>query len=389
MDFLTLAQIEDWIRNKSINFIGSAVTPWHAHGIDCAIHYLRDQGIKVNGLILIKPAIKQQKISYILSEKNFTTNCCCLFKSPATFDTRPLFVLKSLCRLFQSVSWYNKQCEDNAKKIIYIASPWHLDVSTFIHLHTTLDASYGFRLMLVEEGLSSYFPKIDTRQHLWNTLKTKKQGFRLIQSYMVAVAGIILRQRFEKKTVWTNLNLLLKENNLLQTNALSIRYYSKVLTTYTQENRDQIPTENLNGCVVICTMAYLHTEIQDDEDVRVLSEVVRKIKSKGLAVYIKPHPRDTNYHIRYAPLECDFLDCHCSVEALFVRFPNIHAVVSFSSTSLVTANLLFGLQGISILNLLDKRKFCKSIQEEMDSFLYCFSDIVKIPNNIEEFASSL
>ena len=108
--------------------------------------------------------------------------------------------MKSLCRLFQSVSWYNKQCEDNAKKIIYIASPWHLDVSTFIHLHTSLDASYGFRLMLVEEGLSSYFPKIDTRQHLWNTLKTKKQGFRLIQSYVVAVAGMILRQRFEKKT---------------------------------------------------------------------------------------------------------------------------------------------------------------------------------------------
>lgn len=386
MEYISLASVAEWVKNNPINFIGSAVTPWHAHGIDCAIRYLQDQGIDVKGLILIKPAIKQQEICHLLSEKNFTTNCCQVFKIAAVFDTRPLSVLKSMYHLYKSLSWYNRQYDEHRKRIIFIASPWHLDVDVFIQLHKTLNKSYGYRLILVEEGLSSYFPKIDTKRHLWNTLKTNKHGFYLLRAFIIAATRLTLRKRFEKKTSWTNLNLLVKHNNVLEANPLAIQYYSKILPTYVLENREQLPTENLNGCVIICTMAYLHTEIQDSEDVRILSLIVQKIKDEGFSVYLKPHPRDTEHHIRYASVGCKILSCNCSVEAIFVKYPQIKSVVSFSSTALVTATLLFGIQGVSILNLLDKTKFGTYIQEEMESFISCFSDIVKIPNSLDEFS---
>lgn len=389
MEYISLVNVAERVKNHPINFIGSAVTPWHAHGIDCAIHYLQDQGIEVNGLILIKPAIKQQEICHLLSEKNFTTNCCQVFKIAAVFDTRPLSVLKSMYRLYKSVSWYNKQYNDQRERTIFIASPWHLDVSLFIQLHQTLNNSFGYRLMLVDEGLSSYFPNIDTRQHLLNSLKTKKQGLHLLRSYLVASIGMTLRQRFEKKTSWSNLNLFYKNTSMLKANALVIKYYTKVLTDYVQANTEQLPTDNLNGSIVICTMAYIDSEIYDYEDIRVLTSVVKEIKKKGIKVYIKPHPRDNDYHDRYGQLDCRFIESHCTMEALFVRFPKIRAVVSFSSTCLVTANALFNLKGISVLNLTDKKKFGKYIRQEMDSFLYCFSNIVKVPNNLEEFVSSL
>ncbi len=389
MDFIDTTQLVQLVKREQVNFIGSAVTPWHAHGIDCAIRCLQDQGVGVKGIILVKPAVKQGEICHLLSEKNFTTDACKVFKVAPVYETRPLTILKSLFRTYRSVAWYNKQYVTKKEKTIHIAAPWHVDMYGFAQLYQSLGDSYGFRLMLVEEGLSSYFPKVDTALHSWNSLKVNKSGGRLLVSFLLSVLGLNLRNRFERNTKWTNLNLLLKKGGSLKPNALSLKYYKEVLTAYSNKNKEQLPAEDLNDSVVICTMAYLHSEIQDREDVAVLQRVVQAIKRKGLKVYLKPHPRDTDYRNRYADLGCLFLDCSCSVEALFVNSPHIRAVISFSSTSLVTAQLLFGIKGVSVLNLLDKRKFGPYIQEEMDSFLYCFSGVVSIPNTVEELVNGI
>ena len=389
MDFIDKTQLVHLVESEQINFIGSAITPWHAHGIDCAIHYLQDQGIRINSAILIKPAVRQGQICHLLSEKNFTTRGCKFFNIAPIYDTRPLTLIKSLTRIYRSVKWYNRQYYEKKEKIIYIASPWHLDIDDFIQLYQSLDNSYGFRLMLVEEGLSSYFPKVNTKEHVWNTLKVNKRGIRLLQSFLLSIVGMALRQRFKNHTKWTSLNLLVEADGTLLPNTVSIKYYQRELTSYTLLNKEHLPAENLNGSIVICTMAYLHSEIQDREDVIVLQRVVQLIKQKGLTVYLKPHPRDTDYRNRYATLGCRFLDSPCSVEALFVSSPKIRAVISFSSTSLVTAQLLFNIRGISILNLLNKNKFGIYIQEEMESFLHCFTDVVAIPKSMEELSSTI
>lgn len=386
MDFIDKTQLVHLVEDEQINFIGSAVTPWHAYGIDCAIHYLQDQGIRINSTILIKPAVKQGQICHLLSEKNFTSGGCRFFKIPAIYDKNPLSIVKSLIRTYRSVKWYNRQYCEKKEKIIYIAAPWHLDIDDFIQLYQSLDNSYGFRLMLVDEGLSSYFPKVNSKVHVWNTLKVNRCGVRLIQSFLVTVLGMTLRQRFENHTKWINLNLLVKEKGRLLPNAVSLKLYQQVLASYTFANQSVLPNEDLNGSVVVCTMAYLHSGIQDNEDVNVLMRVVKAIKQKGLTVYLKPHPRDNDYRNRYAALGCEFITCPCSVEALFVNSPKIRAVVSFSSTSLVTAQTLFGIKGVSILNILDKQKFGAYIREEMDSFLSCFSGVVAIPKSIEELS---
>lgn len=389
MDFIDSAQLAHLVKDEQINFIGSAVTPWHAHSIDCAIHYLQDKGIRINSVILIKPAVKQGETCYLLSESNFTTRGCKYFKISPNYDTRPLALIKLLIHEYHSVKWYNRQYCEKKEKFVYIAAPWFLDIYNFTQLYQSLDSSYGFRLMLVEEGLSSYFPKINTKAHNWNMLKVNKRGIRLLMSFLLSIFNKTIRQRFMNHTEWTNLNLLVETNGKLQPNTVSIKYYQQVLTYYTILNKKKLPVENLNGCIVICTMAYLHSEIQDREDVNVLLRVVQVLRQKGLTIYLKPHPRDIDYRNRYAELGCQFLDCPCSVESLFVSSPKIRAVISFSSTSLVTAQILFGIKGFSVLHILDKRKFGMYIQEEMDSFLYCFSDIIATPRSLDELCSTI
>ena len=389
MDFIDKAKISQIVREEQVNFIGSAVTPWHAHGIDCAVRYLQDQGVKVNGIILVKPAVRQGEVCHLLSEKNFTTGACRIFKQAPVYDRSPLSIIKSLVKSYRSVGWFNRQYAEKREKTIYIVSPWHLDMYCFYQLYQSQGKACGFRMMLVEEGLASYSPKVDTALHAWNSLKVNKRGCHLLVSFLLSVLGTSLRKRFERKTIWTNLNLLVRENGTLCRNDLSVKYYKEVITAYSRMHKEQLPAEDLNGSVIICTMAYLHSEIQDREDVVALQRVVEAIRKKGMRIYLKPHPRDTDYRNRYAALGCQFLECSCSVEALFVISPRIRAVISFSSTSLVTAQLLFGIKGISILNLLDKYKFGPYIQEEMDSFLYCFQEVVSIPNTMEELTNCI
>ena len=384
MDFLTDEQLVDVVRREQVNFIGSAVTPWHAHGIDCAIHYLQDKGVRVNGIVLVKPAVKQGKVCHILTEENFVSDCCKLYKIPAVYDTNLLHVANTLVSGYEAAGWYNNQAGKKHDRTVYIASPWHLDYNTFVLLYKSLGSSYGFRLMLVEEGLSSYFPAIDTKKHIWNSLSVNKRGVALILSFLLSEINVFVRKRFKSHTMWINLNLLTGLPNKLKANPIAVKYYRQVLTEHAKSNRDKFQHLDLSNGIIICTMAYLHTEIQDESDVKTLELVVNELKRRGYMVYLKPHPRDEDYKSRYISLGCDFIDFSCTVETLFVLYPGIRGIVSFSSTSLVTAKLLFDIKSVSVLNLVEKEKYGSYIREEMDSFAYCFSGIVAVPQSIKE-----
>ena len=384
MDCLRSEQLVDIVRREQINFIGSAITPWHAHGIDCAIHYLQDNGVQVNGIILLKPAVKQGKVCHILTEKNFVNKCCRMYKVPAVYDTSLKHVISSLVFGYKATKWYNNQTGKKCDKTIYIASPWHLDYNTFVLLYKSLGSSYSFRLMLVEEGLSSYFPAVDTKRHIWNTLSVNKHGVALILSFLLSVMNVFVRKRFESNTMWANLNLLIGSPNKLEANSIAVKYYRQVLTEYANSSQKGFQRLNLSNGIIICTMAYLHAEIQDESDVKTLELVVNELKRRGYVVYLKPHPRDEDYKNRYVSLGCDFIDSSCTVETLFVFYPGIRGIVSFSSTSLVTAKLLFDIKSVSVLNLVEKEKYGSYIREEMDSFTYCFSSIVEMPNSVKK-----
>lgn len=241
-------------------------------------------------------------------------------------------------------------------------------------------------MMLVEEGLSTYFPAIDTNRHIWNLLSLNKTGFSLVKTFSFRLIERYLRNRFELNTLWVNFNLLVKRGDILFPNNFSIKYYRRVLLEYAERVKKFSPKLSIiNNSVVICTMAYLHSEIKEYSDVSTLKLVVSELKKKGFTVYLKPHPRDVNYKIRYSTLNCEFIDFPYSIEVLLIIYPQIRYIVSFSSTSLVTAKLLLGLESISILKFVDKEKYGQYIIEEMDSFINCFSNLVDMPDNINDF----
>lgn len=386
MDFLGINQLAEKIKRDNINFIGCAFTPWHAHGIDSSIRYLQDRGVKINGIIWVQPTFRQSDICYIIDNNNFLTNCCKLYNKPAIYDTRFMQVLKSLFIDYKSVRWYKKQYEEKHENIIFLAAPWHVDYRTFAYLYQALGNSYGFRLILVEEGLSSYFPVIDTPRHVWNTLSANKRGFVLIRSCFLSLIQIILRKRFESSTQWINLNLLKGKAEELYPNPISINYYRKILIEFALKE-SSIKCLNLDHAIIICTMAYMRSEIKNNSDIYTLGQVVRELKKRKICVYIKPHPREKDYKVRYAALDCPYIDSPCTIESLIALSPSIRGIISFSSTSLITAKLFFNVECVSVLHFVKKDDYGKYIREEMESFIYCFRKIVKMPYNAEELGN--
>ena len=353
---ITIDQIPSLVECNGINFIGTAVTPWHAHGIDCAIKYIRSQGRTVKGLVFIKPALKEGKIYYILDEQNFVNDCCEFYQLAAIFNTQPLYLLNKQFNRFQATARYNNQ-DYVDKHLVFIASPWHLDLDLFICLHSHLHKSHSFRLMKVEEGLSTYFPAVNTFKHIWTVNAKNKKRLSLLASFLFQSFDKILQQRFEHHTNWINLNLL------------------------------KITSGNFHENVILCTMAYLKSEIKGNSDVNTLEKIVEELHKQGVKIFLKPHPREIDYRIRYASLGCEFIDIPCSVESILVSNSNIKAIISFSSTVLITAKLLFKIKAISILNLLDINMYGAYIQDEMHSFIDCFSSLVDMPKSLSELRS--
>ena len=387
MDYIDNAGICSLIKNEQINFVGTAVTPWHAHGIDCAIKYLQDCGVNVKGIIIISLAVKQGKVTHLLTEDNFVNTCCRYYKQKAFFDTRLSYIINNLRESWNSVKAYNRQQGINST--VYIASAWHPNINLFMYLRKTLNIGYKYKLIVVEEGLSTYFPKVKSKRHIWNVTKSNKKGGALLISFAYHLLTVLLRNRFENRTHFINLNLLVENNGRLQPNIMACRYYRRVLSEYSDKYLQQVSVPDLNDSILIGTMAYSHSEIQGNSDVITLQKVVNKLVDAGYRVYMKPHPRDVGYRQRYATLQCEFLDVPCSMETLMVKYPQLKAVISFSSTSLVTAQLLFNIKAISILNIIDEDMYGKYIQDEMDSFKNCFSTVVGIPYDLSEMLQIL
>jgi hypothetical protein len=62
----------------------------------------------------------------------------------------------------------------------------------------------------------------------------------------------------------------------------------------------------------------------------------------------------------------------------------LRALVSFTSTSLVTANLIFGIKAISLIGMIEGEKYGSYFHGEIASFRQIFAPFVEMPKGKEE-----
>ena len=192
---ITIDQIPSLVECNGINFIGTAVTPWHAHGIDCAIKYIRSQGRTVKGLVFIKPALKEGKIYYILDEQNFVNDCCEFYQLAAIFNTQPLYLLNKQFNRFQATARYNNQ-DYVDKHLVFIASPWHLvrgktgrvygDLNTLLVMMKGIPLAYNKDM---QEDKEAIFDAVDTLELCLKTVTPMLDTMKTLPANMRRAAA--------------------------------------------------------------------------------------------------------------------------------------------------------------------------------------------------------
>jgi hypothetical protein len=106
---------------------------------------------------------------------------------------------------------------------------------------------------------------------------------------------------------------------------------------------------------------------------------------------IKPHPREKFISRYQGHVDSVIDDLQYSLEMIFASLGREKPllVVGNASTALVTAKVLFDIDAVSLINLIDRRKYAEVPNFEMERFEKMFGDYVFMPESIGELVSLL
>lgn len=377
MQKINTAELITLINKEKINFLATAITPWHAHGVDCCILKLIDDGVDVSGIVLVQ---MHSVSGYIIDESHFSNmKCSIFFVEKPVFDGVFVELKLMLHKFFASFKF--KQNEQT-KLQIYLASSWHINLDLFIKLNKYV-GNRTFSFIVFEEGLSTYYPSSESITTIWKDSGNNKTLFKQFFSFIFRFSNKHLQTFIESKLPFINMNIFLKKKESLLINKVAKNYYSLMLKKTNVDN-EKMYAHLFENSVIICTMAIPRDEMDVDAYIFLLEQVIDCLANKNIRVVLKPHPRELDYKEMYSGLNCILFDeKDLSLESIMTTY-TIKNVIGFSSTSLITSSLLFNIKSISLLGLQESGSYGKKIRVEMKDFEDIFSNFVSMPTSMLE-----
>lgn len=356
--------LEDITNNERFNFIGFATTPWHALGLMASVYKIMESGEKLFGTIYITP---HSQTGYSIDHSFFPSiegiKVERIQKSESIRD-RFLKILYSLYYLLRNGN------SNKRSRQIYVVEPWCIN-SSLSGLLVKKIKDINLIHVVYDEGVSTYFslkfnnsniPTFIYNQFLKHIVFGK--GFKYLSS----------------KSNFVSAKLFAETNNGLVENRTIIPYYFKALSESPKRLHQTI--EFGDNSVVICTTAWDRLEIKEDEDVEIIKTVERLLEDMGYKVWFKPHPRDKNFKKLYPNV--DILDNRISIEGILLNCTKKpKAMISISSTILVTSKLFFGVKSVDLSKILNAANIGKYVNE-VSSFQKVFGNYVLEPEKIED-----
>ena len=262
------------------------------------------------------------------------------------------------------------------KRVIWYIEPWTVN-AYHCGLLTKNIPMLGIRHVVYDEGVSTYFPiKLESKglgswlQNFYTSNITFGFGFEHIQK----TKWFLSAKLFDKP-----------ESGQLEKNIVIIPYYVKAISHFSKNtDEDYAITPNT---ILICTTAWERKEIVTDEDVRVIRSIANELQKRGYSVLFKRHPRDSHFSGFYGCYPV-MMQGKQSLESILLSVKTLPAaVVSISSTILVTCKLFLDIRTIDASRLLDASKIGRYVNE-VTAFQSTFGHYVESPSSLEEMMNS-
>lgn len=378
--------IEYFKKNQDANFVAFMRTAWHSYGATASLIKLSETG-KLNGLLLSSvedynnpcPLIDVE-IFNILNQHNVKYENA--FQKSVDFPKSKVELLKFK---LAPVKYFTNHKKGTRK--IYVIKPLHTADWFVAKLKKAIPQAEIINV-ITDEGLGSYFrtPLNWAVENYKNNSDSKHGAIRFFESLISQGLAKYYEKKANKQNELINFNLLCASNKGFVPNGNVADYYKKTITNNLKTDEK---LEHYENCVIISAQLYYETgQMKKDCDLKLYQNIISSLKEKGIKVVFKPHPRDKNIQ-RYDCLNC-YVDNEntSSQESIIASLKQKPlGIISFTSTSLITANLFYGVNAFSINNCIEKNMLESSLISEFKGFEKRFGNIVNVVDSVEDLTN--
>ena len=368
-------------KNKEYDYIGFAITPWHAHSLKAALLYLSSAcGRKLNGIVIIKPHLES---GFMIDEELFEGfNAQCFYYKDDEGLKEKIFSEVLGIKYYFSL-------KENAGKPFHFLKPSGF---RFAILSEFARASSPKKLVAVsiDEGLGVHLYSVKDWYRF--SLKEKISMKRKLALYVKYFEMNILNEdKLRRAGCFINAELIINNDNdgTYDSNTQLLKYYRE---SFEKDNINKSILLNYpkNKYVIINTQPF--EEGANCSNTQVIHDIIHNCVDMfvglGYQVIVKPHPREKNIGI-YSDMNCIVCESRLSQEYILAHVSNEPSyIISFFSTTLISCGLIFEVRSISLNSILmSTGVLYESVQETCRLFNKKFGEYVLLPNSFAELKS--
>lgn len=350
--------------DSEIKFIASAVSHWHALGIDAEINNNEELN-QYGGIIFISA---HPKDGFLIDSNDFICSRSPIIKIAMVnpIQTRPHELIRLAIKLIINKI---KNKTDN----FYLLSPMTPKLLPLcLFTETFLVNNYRLNYILIDEGIGTYLSN-----SIWKRVQEDdKNNHDILESLITQLKNGIFKifNAFFYKCISIENRFLFKNvKNNLRVNTTVRDNYKKLLIT----NSDGYPLQGPVALFVTNPYSeYNYIDVTDEYNI--VKEIVQLLIKNGFEVMIKPHPREK--HNKYQKLiyngNIKILNKNNPVEKeIGLIKPSV--IVGFMSTALLTAKVIFNIPAFTAVNYIFEVPHNSFLDVYFEEFNLLTKDFIK------------
>ena len=370
-------------RNENINFLALAVTVLHANGIDACVRKCEEEGIKLEGFVLLpahpQTGRKLTKYSFFLLNSNISV-CGFDYESKRFKKTR---------RLKDRLFAYRSARKNTNTRVIYVA--WTEVAFEWVNYIEKAVPNSKVCFIILDDGGGSYANKYkDELQFEIYKHPGQLKCLSIAKTWIKVTYMKMLQRSLNKnaRVVDNRIFIVEKRKNkkVFIKNEAIVKYYNM---SY-EKGAKAVPgaeAKLFEKAVIINTQCLEENNIIEGAiDLDIYKGLCKELTKNGFRIVIKPHPRELHPE-RYSSINGELsLSNSFSQELLIFRtFERPLCVISVFSSTLLNCNGLFDIPAISLAKIFKKTgKVNKTFINQLNTFIIDYSNVIQFPNTIEE-----
>lgn len=364
-------------REKKLDFVAFVMTQWHVHSLEAAIMMVeKRENRKLTGVVVIKP---HPVSGFVVNNTSFSRmyEYVYFFKDDeSVFD-----IVKSEIK---GLVYYLSLKKSNRENF-YFFRPTGFRYPILASIDKKIKKERKIVVVRLDEGTGTYLQSRES----WFRITIAEQNSllgRIKSCIKYCEESCLHEKKIENVNQLLDACLFKKVNEECVINDGMRKYYLGAIEDYAQRAVEDKFDEKSKYVIFDTQMP----EALFKSGKKISDEIIKRsigvFKKEGYRVYIKPHPRENDIK-RYEKFDAFLIDRkEISQEAILALTDNKPKfIVGFCSTSLVTANALFGINAISLDDIvICNNEFQDSCMETVFKFKKVFKKNVRFIINFDE-----